>query len=147
MLYGRFDINKSSSIKFFDALVYPKTLFNNSGIYFSYDLAEAFDGRVIINTLLGFQGLHYKHDSHSTLNFDMIFPQGFEVTYKHAFSLENYHLVYGMFILNGEKDYSNLWLRFGEKVFYEINYMSWKYEDINYKTWGLSVGIPLAQWF
>ena len=147
MFYGKFDLNKSSSFKFFDALVYPKTLFNNTGLYFSYDLAEVFDGRVVINTLLGFQGLVFQHDNHSELKLDMIFPQGFEITYKHAFDLENYHLVYGMFILNGDKDYSNLWLRFGEKMFYEANYISWKFKDISYKTWGLSVGIPFSQWF
>ena len=43
MLYGKYDLTGLSSIKFFDALIATETVFNNSGVYFSYDLASALD--------------------------------------------------------------------------------------------------------
>lgn len=145
MFYGKFDLTQSSSLRFFNATVYPKTFFNNVGAYFSYDLVDVLDGRIVLNTLLGFQGLHYKHNQDSKMNFEFLSPQGFELTYKHLFSRENYHLTYGMFLSNGEKSYTNAWLRYGTSLFYEVNYIAFKNENINYHTWGLSVGFPIGR--
>lgn len=142
MIYGKFDLTTSSSLKFFNSATYARTLFNNAGLYFSYDLAEILDGRILLNTLLGFQGLHFKFNSESKTHFDVIYPQGFELTYRHAFNQENYHLTYGLFISRGSYDYTNTWLRYGKKVFYEINYISWHRQENDYKTWGLSIGFP-----
>ena len=146
MIYGKFDINETSSIKAFDAFLYSRTLFNNSGLYFSYDLAEAFDGRILIDTLLGFQGLHYKYATGSPTIFKFIYPQGFEVIYKHAF-MENYHLVYGMFLSTTSESYTNAWLRYGKKNFIELNYIQWSLDQSHIKMLGLSVGIPLFNAF
>ncbi len=145
MFYGKFDLTQSSSLRFFNATVYPKTLFNNAGLYFSYDLAEILDGRIVLNTLLGLQGIHYKHNQDSKLSFDFLYPQGFEFTYKHLFNRENYHLTYGMFLSSGEKNYTNAWLRYGTSLFYEVNYISWENKSIKYHTWGLSVGFPIGK--
>jgi len=114
MLYGKFDFNDTTSLKGFDALLYSKTLFNNSGVYFSYDLAEILDGRILINTLLGFQGLHFKYSPQTPSQFRVIYPQGFEVLYKHAF-IENYSLFYGMFLSTSAEQYTNSWIRYGKK--------------------------------
>jgi hypothetical protein len=145
MFYGKFDLTQSSSLRFFNATVYPKTLFNNAGLYLSYDLAEILDGRIILNTLLGLQGLHLKFNQDSKMSFDFLYPQGFELSYKHLFNRENYHLTYGMFLSNGEKSYTNAWIRYGTSFFYEVNYISWANKNINYHTWGLSVGFPIAK--
>jgi hypothetical protein len=73
----------------------------------------------------------------------IIFPQGFEVVYRHAFGLRNYHLIYGMFLSTAsDGSYENIWLRFGQKVFWELNWINWKYEDRQATSYGLSVGIP-----
>ena len=145
MFYAKYDLTKSSSLRFFNSTTYAKTLFNNAGLYFSYDLAEILDGRIVLNTLLGFQAINYKFNNDSSTNFEVIYPQGFELTYRHAFNQENYHLTYGLFLARGSYDYTNTWLRYGQKIFYEINYISWHKDDNKYKTWGLSVGFPFLK--
>lgn len=148
MLYGKFDISNASSIKFFDAVLIEKTFFNNAGLYFSYDLAEAFDSRVIFSTLLGFQGLNFRAKKTSAMKSRIIYPQGFEVLYKHPFNRENEYMTYGMFLsTDNTEDYTNAWFRWGKKYFYELNYISWKHRDTDISMWGLSVGLPLFQAF
>lgn len=150
MLYAKFDLTETASIKAFDALLYSKSRFNNSGLYFSYDLAEAFDGRVLLNALLGFQGLHYKYSNKTNTEFHLIYPQGFELIYKHAF-IENYHLTYGMFLSTSAQSYTNAWIRYGRGSFLELNYIDWGNDQDNtkrhIKMWGLSVGLPLFNAF
>lgn len=143
MYYGKFDLTKTSSFKFFDAIIYSKSFFNNSGVYFSYDLGEVFDGRVVFNALLGAQGLHYRYTKSDPMTFNVIYPQGFEMMYKHFNGMENIHLTYGMFIGTGAHKYINSWLRFGGSKFLELNYIRWAHDDSEIKTWGLSVGLPL----
>jgi hypothetical protein len=147
MIYGKFDLTESSSFKAFDAFLYSKSLFNNSGLYFSYDLAEVFDGRILINTLLGLQGLHYRYKTSSHTDFQILYPQGFEVVYKHVFGLTNRHLTYGMFLSTGTQNYTNSWLRFGGKVFYELNYINWEYNTKKISMVGLSIGFPFIEAF
>ncbi|MBC7537539.1 MAG: hypothetical protein H7281_01860 [Bacteriovorax sp.] len=146
MIYGKLDISETSSFKAFDALLYSKSRFNNSGLYFSYDLADAFDGRVLLNALLGFQGLHYKYSGDSPTEFRLIYPQGFEVIYKHAF-IENYHLTYGMFFSTNSESYTNAWLRYGKNSFLELNYINWAHGRSHIEMWGLSIGIPFFNAF
>ena len=71
----------------------------------------------------------------------MIYPQGFEILYKHAF-IENYNLAYGMFLSTNSEKYTNAWFRYGKKNFLELNYITWGHEQSQIKMWGLSVGIP-----
>ncbi len=148
MLYGKFDISETSSFKFFDAALIGKSFFNNAGLYFSYDLAEAFDGRVLFSTLLGFQGLNFKAQKENTTKSRFIYPQGFEVMFKHPFNRENEYITYGMFLsTDSSEDYTNAWLRWGKKYFYELNYIRWKHLETDISMWGISIGIPLFQAF
>ncbi len=146
MLYAKYDLTETASLKAFDALLYSKSLFNNFGLYFSYDLAEALDGRVLLNTLLGFQGLHYKYSAAHETEFHFIYPQGFEVIYKHAF-IENYNLVYGVFLSTGAEPYTNTWIRYGKSSFLELNYIEWGNNKSRIEMWGLSVGLPFFSAF
>ncbi len=141
MGYAKYDLTETASFKAFDALLWEKTFFNNFGLYFSYDLATALDGRVIINALLGFQGLRYQYSKDTSSVSRVIYPQGFEVLYKHAF-IENYQLAYGMFLSTTDEKYTNAWLRYGKKNFLELNYIKWGHENSKISMWGLSVGIP-----
>ena len=148
MLYGKYELSETSSLKAFDALVFDdKSLFNNSGLYFSYDLAQVFDGQVILGALLGFQGLNYRYDSGYPSEFEVIYPQGFELTYNHAFGVQNYYLSYGMFISTTQELYRNIWLRYGSSVFYELNYITWGNDVAEIEMWGLSIGFPLFKAF
>lgn len=148
MLYGKLELTETSSLKFFDAALIQKTFFNNMGLYFSYDLAEVFDGRIIFNTLLGFQGLNFKYSANTPANSRIIYPQGFEVLWKHPFNQENYYMTYGMFLsTDNTEDYTNAWLRYGKSYFWEINYIRWKYLESDISMWGLSIGLPLTSFF
>lgn len=148
MGYAKFDLTETASFKAFDALLYSKSLFNNSGLYFSYDLAEIFDNRILINALLGFQGIHYSYSRHNTgTEFQILYPQGFEVLYKHAFGIENYHLFYGMFLSTSQEPYTNAWLRYGKRVFLELNYIDWGHNNSRIQMWGVSLGIPFFNAF
>jgi len=147
MLYGNFYLSPSTSIRAFDAFIMNQSLFNNFGIYAAYQLGSILDGRIEIIPLLGFQGLtfrHHKKDSYSKI----IFPQGFEVAYKHAFGLTNHSFVYGMFFsTSNEEQYQNFWVRFGKRVFGEINYITWRENDRTASMWGVSIGIPFFSLF
>lgn len=147
MLYGKFELSDSSSIKGFDALIYNKAVFNNSGLYFSYDLARAYDGQIIFGALLGFQGLHYRYDEGYETQFDFIYPQGFEFAYNNAFGVKNTYLNIGMFASTTSQLYKNIWIRYGSKIFYEINYIAWGKDQSEIEMWGLSVGFPLYKGF
>ena len=145
MLYGKFGLTETTSFKAFDALIYDGTLFNNSGLYYSFDVARILDGRITVGTLLGFQGLHFKYDENSLTEFEVIFPQGAEITYQHPFGQINSYLNYGMFLSTTNEPYKNIWLRYGQKIFYEINYITWGKELSKTEMWGLSIGFPIAQ--
>lgn len=148
MLYVKYELTETSSFKAFDALVFNnKSLFNNSGLYFSYDLAQVLDGQLVLGALLGLQGLHYRYDSGYPNEFEVIYPQGFELTYNHAFGIQNHYLSYGMFLSTTEDVYRNIWLRYGSQVFYELNYITWGSDIAETEMWGLSVGFPLFKAF
>ncbi len=147
MLYGKLSLTETTSIKAFDALIYDGTAFNNSGLYYSFDIARVLDGRITVGTLLGFQGLHYKYDDNNPTEFEVIYPQGLELTYQHPFGKINSYLNYGMFLSTSQEPYKNIWLRYGQKVFYEINYITWGKELSKIEMWGLSLGFPVAQFF
>ncbi|MBY0517301.1 MAG: hypothetical protein K2P81_10350 [Bacteriovoracaceae bacterium] len=149
MLYGNLSLNDASSLRFFDS--YSKiesTTFHNWGTYFAWDLARFCDQRCQLTSLIGMQGVGYSFTSNERTHSDVIYPQGFEFVYSHPFGLLNYKLSYGMFTsLSGLYDYQNIWLRFGKKIFWEINYIDWKKGEQSASMYGLSVGFPLASFF
>lgn len=147
-LYGKYELMGTASFKFFDGFIANKAIFNNAGFYFSYQLAEIYDGRIEIQPLLGLQVLSFRIDSDHKMQQNFIYPQGFEFTLKHAFGIENYNIVYGMFISpSDDEEYQNLWIRWGKGYFWELNYIGWDYEGAKSLMYGLSIGFPLATFF
>lgn len=148
MLYSRFDLSEQTSLRAFNALIYSETIFNNLGLYFAYDLAQAFDAKLSLTALLGAQVLGYRYGKDDKTTNKIIYPQGLELTYKHAFGMKNYSLTYGMFLsTQSTETYDNLWLRFGKRYFLELNFIRWGRADEKVQTWGLSVGIPTGSYF
>jgi hypothetical protein len=144
MLYARYDLTESTSLRFFDALIDSGGFFNNAGGYFAYNAGSTDDGRIAVFPLLGFQGISFRNHKSDPLFQQIIFPQGFEVVYRHAFGLHNYHLIGGMFLSTASTGaYENAWLRFGRKYFWELNWISWSYLERRSHSFGLSVGIPI----
>jgi hypothetical protein len=143
MLYARYDLTASTSLRFFNALLNSGSFFNNVGGYFAYNVGSTEDGRIAVFPLLGFQGISFRNQKDDPLFHQIIFPQGFEIVYRHAFGFRNHHLIYGMFLSTASDGaYENIWLRFGQKVFWELNWINWKYEERQARSYGLSVGIP-----
>lgn len=148
MFYAKFDLNKKNSLRLFDALLYKESLFNNFGVYHANDVAKILDKKITITTLLGFQGMSFKFSSDSELFNQFIFPQGIEINYMHAFGIDGFLVNYGMFLSpDSNVKYNNIWIRWGKRYFWEINYIDWGFEDRYAKTWGLSIGIPFKQFF
>lgn len=148
MLYGRYDLVKGSSFRIFDAIVAEKSIFNNAGLYFAYEIADIFDGRIEIVPLLGLQALYFKYDDNHPTRNGIIYPQGLEVVYKNAFGMMNTTMSAGAFFLStSDEKYQNLWIRIGKKVFWELNYISWKADQNRATMAGLSIGFPLFQLF
>ncbi|MCP4914717.1 MAG: hypothetical protein GY909_16490 [Oligoflexia bacterium] len=144
MLYGRYDLFEHASLRAFEAIVANKSIFNNFGFYFAYTLAEVMDHRLNFTALLGAQTVSFRHKKDGDLKHSAILPQGFEISMRHVFGWENYNLVYGMFLSpQSEVEYDNIWLRFGKKVFGEINYISWGEKSKKAEMFGLSIGFPI----
>lgn len=148
MLYGRWDLSESSSLRIFEAMVYRGSIFSNTGLYFAYDLASAFDNKIRIVPLLGAQILTFRKDKNSDSTNNVIYPQGFEATFNHAFGIKNFNFTFGTFLSTqtGET-YKNLWLRWGSGIFWELNYIKWGHENKSAETAGFSVGIPIGKLF
>jgi hypothetical protein len=148
MLYSKFDLDEKNSIRGFDALIYGSSLFNNIGLYYANDVAQLLDRDLTITTLLGMQGMTFKFSGDTELFNQFIYPQGIELLWKNAFGIKNFIFSYGMFLSSSDTvKYNNLWIRWGKKYFWEINYIDWGYDDKYAKTWGLSIGIPFKQFF
>jgi hypothetical protein len=158
MFYGKYRLDDKdvNSIKVFDALVGRSSIFNNAGMYFSSDVAKILEGRLIINTMLGFQHLTLSNSFKETETYtSFIAPQGVEIIWKHPFNWKNYSAVYGRFYSSStDSNYINTWVRWGGGgMFWELNYIGYEdrandnVPDVYSKTWGLSVGFPFFQLF
>ena len=88
----------------------------------------------------------YRYSKGGETTSSLIYPQGFEVILKHAFGIENKHLTYGMFLSTSSSEpYTNSWIRYGGKVFYELNYINWKKGDKKMTMSGVSIGFPFFE--
>lgn len=143
MIYAKLDLAQNTSLRFFDALLWSESFFNNAGAYFAYELAQAFDNRFQLIPLLGVQAISFSYKQNEEKYSHFIYPQGIEAIYKHPFGFENYILTGGLFFSTQSSiEYTNAWVRFGKKIFWELNYIKWGHKDEVAQTWGLSVGIP-----
>jgi hypothetical protein len=147
MLYGNLFFSRATSLRFFNALVANGPLFNNFGMYFGYEMAQVLDKRFDLVALLGFQGLTFDYGESGTKSTtQVIYPQGFELAYRHAFGMKNYTLGVGMFIQpSSEEPYRNIWVRFGKSIFGEVNLISWESGSRRALMWGFTMAFPLAK--
>ncbi len=149
MLYGNYYLNNVHSLKFFEALVMKESVFNHAGLYVGSEIGKFYDDRLVFSTLLGLQALSYRFDSGADDLFtQMIYPQGVEITMHHPWDLEKYKFVVGGFVSpQSDVTYQNFWLRFGSKVFVELNYINWQHRSRAASMYGVSIGMPLFSAF
>lgn len=143
-LYANYQLSENQSIRGFNAAVFNESVFDNAGIYLGSDFGFSFDNRLYFTTLIGVQYLYFKFDQEADVISEPIFPQGLEFMYRHAFDIPNY-IVSGGFFLSTSSDveYQNAWIRWGQKYFWELNYIGWGKDNFSAKMWGISLGFPL----
>jgi len=143
MLYLNYKLSETHSIRGFDAAVFKESIFNNAGLYLGSDFGFSFDNKLYFSTLIGVQYLYFKFDKDSKTFNEPIYPQGVEVMYRHAFGIPNYIVSGGVFLsLTETMNYKNIWVRWGNNYFWELNLISWGKDEFSTTTYGLSVGIP-----
>lgn len=144
MLYSNYKFNKDTSIRAFSASIFDVSSFHNFGLYLANDLAYLDDADLVITSLLGVQYLDYRFNSTSKKFSSPLYPQGVEVTYKNLFKNKNYIISGGVFVNpTDSSDYQNAWIRWGEKYYYELNYINWSSKEFKANMWGLSLIIPV----
>jgi hypothetical protein len=149
-LYGSVYVNETLRVVGFDATSISNRLWTDLGIYLSTENAKMFDQRLTMNLLFGGHIIGFRTDgkTHAVPSF----PQGFEFIYADAFA-RGYSGSLGGFIypeING-RSYYNLWIRWGGRVFWEINYLaakeSFDNNSVSSKSLGLTVGFPMARFW
>lgn len=141
--YLNYKISDTASVRGFDAAVFKDSNFNNAGAYLGNDFGFALDNKLYFTTLIGMQYLYFKFDEDSDPVSEAIFPQGIEFMYRHAFGITNYIVSGGIFLSTTDSiEYENAWIRWGKSYFWELNLISWAKDDIEVKTWGVSLGFP-----
>ncbi|MCB9095005.1 MAG: hypothetical protein H6621_08065 [Halobacteriovoraceae bacterium] len=149
MLYANFQLSPDKSFRMFNAMIYNESYFNNAGFYYAYT-NSSLDNRLLITPLLGLQSINIKNHLSKRSFSDFIGPQGVEFIWNHAFDIPGYIVGMGLFIAPGSNvDYKNMWIRWGKKYFWELNYLSYRNdeEELFTKSWGVSIGIPFFQLF
>lgn len=144
--YGSFFFDERFSFLLFDVAVWGQGVFNNFGFYIPTGLSKEFDRRVNIRVLLGFQGVSYSYGGAGNPLFTQIlFPQGVEFTWLHAFNIKNINATAGLFLFpSGTNPYQNAWIRMGSaKVFGELNFINWEFDGRRSIMYGASIGFPL----
>jgi hypothetical protein len=148
MLYGNFTLNDTTSLRFFDSYSRASSTFHNWGVYYAWELAEFCDRRCTITSLVGLQGVEYRYNSKTRTHAETILPQGFEFVYKHPFGKQNYIFNAGGFVgLSAQYNYNNIWVRYGKRYFWELNFIEWKRGNQSASMFGLSVGFPIGGFF
>ena len=156
MLYGNFRLRTAEdgmSVRAFEAAVSQspanRAFFNNLGLYFAYDVARVWDGRLHVTALLGMQAVTFAPQGLARTAYSTtLAPQGFEIAYPDAFGRKNRTLSGGLFLQpTVATPYQNFWLRYGGKWFGEINTISWRSNDRYARMSGVSVGLPFAALF
>jgi hypothetical protein len=155
MIYANLRLRNEDglSVRAFEAAVSQSpaqtAFFNNLGLYFAYDVANVWDRRLRLTALLGMQSVSFAERGLAREVYNEgVFPQGFEISYFDAFGSRNKTLSGGMFLQPvATKPYKNVWVRYGGRVFGELNYISWQSGGRSARMSGVSIGVPFAQLF
>jgi len=146
MIYSNYKLTKDTSARAFSASIFEQSSFHNLGLYLANDFAKLDDSDLIVTSLLGIQYLDYKFDDGSKKYSSPLYPQGIEFTYKNQFQNKDYIVSGGIFINpTSSSDYQNAWVRWGDKYFYELNYINWSREEFKATMWGLSIIYPIGK--
>ncbi|MGK5084372.1 hypothetical protein WDW37_13840 [Bdellovibrionota bacterium FG-1] len=148
-LYGSYFLTESIRMVAFDATTLDPHLTTDFGIYVHNEYFRIFDRRLVASLLLGGHAVGFR--SLGKYNVIPGLPQGVELSFIDAFK-KGHNFIGGFFIypdING-KSYYNVWLRWGSgKLFGEFNYIAWgekiDNEQITSKSFGVSIGFPIAQ--
>lgn len=149
-VYGSFFLTESMRFVAFSAASISQNSSGDLGVYLNTENFRIFDRRLGIYLLLGGHVIGFQSNG----SFYAIpgFPQGMELIYSDAFG-KGRNLSLGGFLypeISG-KAYTNAWLRWGGRIFGEINYISWREKigesPIYSRSVGLSFGMPIGRFY
>lgn len=146
-LYGSYVFSEGVRAVAFDATTINSKPFTDLGLYFSFENSRFLDRRVIFNFLVGGHAIVFQNLGLSVFKFGA--PQGVELTFL-DFLKPGMNAMTGAFIypsISGTQ-YYNAWLRYGNSIFAEINYIDWQVpvqnSTVSSRSLGVSVGFPIA---
>ena len=148
--YASYFITESLRLVAFDATSLSQHGTSDFGVYLNTEDFKIFDRRLSLNLLLGGHALVFAVDGQTYMIPGA--PQGFEMIYTDAFK-RGCNLSVGGFIYPSISDssYYNVWLRWGSRIFAEMNYIAWeeKVQDqrISSRSLGLTFGFPITTFF
>jgi hypothetical protein len=149
-IYGSVFINESIRVVGFDATSISNRLWTDLGLYLSAENAKMFDERMTMSLLIGGHVIAFRTDGKN--HAEPSFPQGFEFIYADAFK-RGHSMSFGGFVYPeiAGRSYYNLWIRWGGKIFGEINFLeakeSFDNESVSSKSLGLTFGFPLGRFW
>ena len=149
-LYGSYFLTELFRLVAFGAIALESHFYTDMGLYLNFEQFRFLDRRIGIKLLVGGHGIGFRTgDQYYGV---LAFPQGIEAIFTDAF-LRGNNLTLGAFVypLIAGNSYYNVWLRWGNQVFWELNYIAWE-TQINSNPFssasaGVSVGFPLARFW
>lgn len=149
-LYGSYFITESMRLVAFDATVLNSKFDTDFGVYLNTEYARLLDRRIALYLMLGGHSVGFKSGSDYFFKFGL--PQGLEVIVSDVLK-RGYNLSLGGFLYPkiGGRSYYNLWLRWGGRIFGELNYISWREliqeRDYYSRSVGFSLGFPIGRFW
>lgn len=149
-LYASFFLTETVRIVAFDATAIAAKTYTDLGLYLNTENFRIIDRRLTINLLLGAHVIAVKSQGQTFVIPG--FPQGLEMSFS-DFLMRGKSVGVGGFIypsING-KAYHNVWIRWGGRLFAEINYIYWEEvlhdQQFHSRSLGVSFGFPLGGFF
>jgi hypothetical protein len=149
-LYASHFITDSMRIVEFGALALESHFFTDLGLYLHFEQFRFLDRRLSMNLLIGGHAVGFKSQGQFYLVGSL--PQGFEFVFT-DFLTRAQNLVLGAFIyppISGNA-YYNGWIRWGNQIFAEVNYIAWQAEpnqnSFRSSSVGVTLGFPLLRFW
>lgn len=149
-LYGSYYISEAFRVVGFGAIIGESHIYSDLGLYLRLEYFKFLDRRFTLNLLIGGHAVVFS--SQSQLYYTASLPQGFELNFSDCFG-RNRTATVGAFIypLISGNSYYNVWVRWGGRIFGEINYISWQAMPnsipFSSSSLGVSLGFPLIQFW
>ena len=148
-VYAGYAFSASTRMVYFNATALQRRGFADNGFYLWLEQGRFVDQRMSFNLLLGANLLVYSRDLQPKVRLSV--PQGFELIARDIFG-RGRNMTFGAFLYPKlfEREYYNLWLRWGSAaLFAEVNFIAWEEpggrKGVRSQSLGLTFGTPILR--